>query len=147
MKSNAKAVLKKIQEKYDRVLKETRAEMGKIAIAHYKESFDREGFNNVPFMHWKLLKKKRAWPYTKNKILNKTGRLKNSLRYRTYTRVSSIRVDVFTNVPYAAVHNFGLRAGRGKGFKMPKRQFLGYSKVLEKKLEAKFRTKMNFLFK
>ena len=31
---------------------------------------------------------------------------------------------------YAAVHNYGLRSGRGAGFMMPKRQFIGHSKVL-----------------
>jgi phage gpG-like protein len=35
---------------------------------------------------------------------------------------------------YAGVHNFGLRAGRGKGFTMPKRQFIGPSKLLDKKI-------------
>ena len=39
-----------------------------------------------------------------------------------------------TPVPYAIVHNEGLRAGRGKGFKMPKRQFIGESAVLNNKI-------------
>jgi phage gpG-like protein len=42
-----------------------------------------------------------------------------------YYRPDDCRVTVGTEVPYAAIHNEGLRAGRGKGFKMPKRQFMG----------------------
>jgi phage gpG-like protein len=38
-------------------------------------------------------------------------------------------------VPYARVHNEGLRAGRGRGFQMPRRQFIGESKELTKKVE------------
>jgi len=33
---------------------------------------------------------------------------------------------------YAKVHNEGLRAGRGKGFVMPKRQFIGKSATHDK---------------
>lgn len=33
---------------------------------------------------------------------------------------------------YAAVHNEGLRAGRGKGFQMPQRKFMGQSDALTK---------------
>ncbi len=36
-----------------------------------------------------------------------------------YYRPDDYRVTVGTEVPYAAIHNEGLRAGRGKGFKMP----------------------------
>jgi len=42
-------------------------------------------------------------------------------------------VRIINEVPYAAVHNEGLRAGRGKGFTMPKRQFIGKSAELEVK--------------
>ena len=34
------------------------------------------------------------------------------------------------DVAYAKVHNEGLRAGRGLGFQMPKRQFMGQTKKL-----------------
>jgi len=37
-------------------------------------------------------------------------------------------------VKYAKVHNEGLQAGRGAGFKMPKRQFMGNSKELRKEM-------------
>ncbi len=38
---------------------------------------------------------------------------------------------------YEQVHNEGGRAGRGGGFQMPKRQFVGESEYLNKKIEAK----------
>ena len=43
---------------------------------------------------------------------------------------------------YASVHNFGLRSGRGKGFTMPKRQFMGESKTLSKKIVRLIRTRI-----
>lgn len=141
-KSNAKVITKKIQAKLDKATKEARSEIGNMAISHFKKSFDMEGFNNTPFMHWKLLKKPRYGIYKNRKILTKTGALKNSMRYRTRVGKKTFSVLVFSKLPYAAVHNEGLRAGRGNGFKMPKRQFMGYSKELEKRLVTRFRNKL-----
>lgn len=134
MRSNAKSVFKKLQNNLEATIKESRKEMGETAIKHFKKSFSIEGFNNIPFMHWRHLKKPRPAPYMNNKILHKTGTLKNSLRYTTRPIKNAYTVKVYTTVPYAAVHNSGLRSGKGKGFKMPKRQFIGYSKTLEKQL-------------
>ena len=45
--------------------------------------------------------------------------------------------------PYGRVHNEGLRAGRGKGFTMPRRQFMGEHPELDdliiRKLEEKLK--------
>ncbi len=40
------------------------------------------------------------------------------------------------NLPYAAIHNFGGQAGRGKKIKIPQRQWLGVSKDNEDELAA-----------
>lgn len=134
MRSNAKAIFKKLEGNLKGTMMAARKEMGETSVAHYKKSFSREGFNNVPFMHWKLLKKPRPQPYTNRKILTRTGSLKNSLRYTTRPTKNAFTVRVYSDLPYAAVHNYGLMSGRGDGFKMPKRQFIGYSKMLEKQL-------------
>jgi len=50
----------------------------------------------------------------------------NSLQQATF---KLIHFEV-KDVAYAKVHNEGLRAGRGLGFQMPKRQFMGQTKKL-----------------
>lgn len=50
----------------------------------------------------------------------------NSLQQATF---KLIHFEV-KDVGYAKVHNEGLRAGRGIGFQMPKRQFMGQTKKL-----------------
>ena len=50
----------------------------------------------------------------------------NSLQSATFEKIFFEVKDV----DYAKVHNEGLRAGRGKGFQMPKRQFMGQTTKL-----------------
>ena len=50
--------------------------------------------------------------------------------------VTLLAVKILTDVPYASVHNNGERSGRGRGFKMPKRQFIGYSGKLNRNIIA-----------
>lgn len=63
-------------------------------------------------------------------ILVQSGRLRraviNSLKSANFEKISFQVADV----DYAQVHNEGLKAGRGKGFTMPKRTFMGQTKVL-----------------
>lgn len=121
----------------DLALKSLKDEVKQMAISHFKKSFDIEGFNDSPVKKWKPLKRKRSQPYTNNKILTKTGKLKNSLRSRSYVGSRVWWVDIYSNVEYASVHNEGLRSGRGRGFKMPKRQFMGNSRILDKKIQTR----------
>ena len=121
----------------DLALKSLKDEVKQMAISHFKKSFDIEGFNDSPVKKWKPLKRKRSQPYTNNKILTKTGKLKNSLRGRSYVGSRVWWVDIYSNVEYANVHNEGLRSGRGRGFKMPKRKFMGNSRILDKKIQTR----------
>lgn len=132
---------------FELTIRSLKDEVKTLALNTWKKSFDLEGFNTSPFRKWKRLKRKRAAPYTNNKILNKTGRLKNSIRASSYvgTRVWWIRA--YSNVEYADVHNEGLRSGRGKGFKMPKRQFIGDSKTLDKKIQTRIENRLKKAFK
>ena len=50
----------------------------------------------------------------------------NSLQEANFKRIHFEVKDVV----YAKVHNEGLRAGRGLGFQMPKRQFMGQTRKL-----------------
>ena len=57
----------------------------------------------------------------------RTGRLSDSPTWGSVQRSSGgdQYIEAGTNVVYAPVHEFGLRAGRGKGFMMPKRPVWG----------------------
>jgi len=59
--------------------------------------------------------------------------LKDSIR----TTWDRNKVEFATDKVYAQVHNEGGHAGRGKGFEMPQRQFMGPSEALDKAIEAK----------
>lgn len=62
-------------------------------------------------------------------------------RGRNLSRSIKVKIEgnkaiIYSDLPYSAVHNKGLRAGRGKGFIMPKRQFMGdHPRVHEKAKE------------
>lgn len=63
---------------------------------------------------WKALK------YRSGSPLVDTGRLKNSIT----KQVASNVVIVGTNVVYAAIHNFGGKAGRNRKVTVPQREFM-----------------------
>jgi phage gpG-like protein len=66
-------------------------------------------------------------------ILVKSGDLRADIKRR---EVNFKRIVVGTrNIAYAAVHNEGGRAGRGRGFTMLKREFIGKSRILECKIK------------
>ena len=81
---------------------------------------------------------KNGWQARKSKekggrrgILIKSGTLRRDVKQRSAT---FNRIEVGTSaitVDYADVHNSGLRSGRGVGFTMPKREFIGKSAKLE----------------
>lgn len=77
-------------------------------------------------------------------ILVKSGALRRSIRVRP---AGLFKAYIYSNLPYAQVHNDGLRSGRGKGFIMPKRQFLGDSSVLNRKIISKFQSRIDKIFR
>ena len=77
---------------------------------------------------------------TKTDILSsQRSELENSIRYR----LAGTSIIIFSDVPYAKIHNEG---GKIKVFGkstaiLPKRQFIGYSKELEKRIITKLNQK------
>lgn len=119
--------------------------MGIYAINHYKKSFIDGGFTDVNFKAWR--QRKRTRDGDGRAILvgqGGGGRLKDSIRYR---KINKYSVRIESNVIYANVHNEGLRSGRGRGFIMPKRQFVGYSERLSRKIELRLRYNIEKIFK
>lgn len=117
---------------------------GKAAVSYFKKNFQNEAWGRVA---WKEVQRRipgtKANKYaakhhkarTKRKILaGDTGDLGRSIEIKS---VQKGQVVIWTapnafesKEPYGRVHNEGLRAGRGKGFVMPKRQFMGESEQL-----------------
>lgn len=74
----------------------------------------------------------------KPRTLKNTGSLLDAIRYL----VTPNKITIYVNEAnkkqvIAEVHNYGLRSGRGKGFKMPKYEFFGFQKI-EEELIIKF---------
>ncbi|MCP4502063.1 MAG: phage virion morphogenesis protein [Deltaproteobacteria bacterium] len=100
-------------------------------VNDFTQNFTRQGFRNVNTKKWKA-RKGNTDPG--RGILIGKGSGNKLFRSIKAIKVNSNRVLVGSSVHYAGVHNYGLRAGRGKGFQMPKRQFIGYSKTLRDNL-------------
>lgn len=101
--------------------------IGERARRFFELSFIKQGFTDSGFSKWAKRKKETKRSIGK-KILSGRGFLKGSIR-RTKTTPKQIRISS-VGVAYANIHN----QGRGK---MPKRQFMGNSRTLEKGLQKR----------
>lgn len=138
------------------------SEMGAIGLNHFTQSFSNQGFTNETFSAWKRRKnkdtkrgkyqyyqeegtddragKRRRVKGTVRSVIGRgilIGKGTANLRKLRKLRSGRYSIDIKSNPAtdkYARVHNEGLRAGRGKGFKMPKRQFVGFSRVMNDKI-------------
>ncbi len=108
--------------------------MAEAMEAHTKDNFHKSGFLNGGLKQWKPSKRigKAKGPAGSRKTLfGETKNLYNSTHHRTQEGTAI----VYNDCPYAEVHNEGLHAGRGAGFTMPRRQFIGDSKELTEKTD------------
>jgi len=102
-------------------------EAGAMAVSHFKGNFRAQGFVDQTVDPWqkrKVFSKKK----TTRAILVKSGNLRSSIRV---LGTPGDRVIIGTRgIRYAKRHNEGL-------VKMPKRQFVGNSRLLEGKIHKK----------
>lgn len=149
----------KLQLDLNGFMRKLPALIGNTAANFYKDSWNREGYIDQGIARWPKRKHTNGKP---RRTLVKTGRLRRSIRYRT----SGTRIMIFTDVPYAEVHNEGghvsakqtvkahTRRNKKNGnnikvashtrqvnFTMPKRQFMDIpgqrpSRLLEQRLVA-----------
>lgn len=101
-----------------------------------EQAFDGKAWQEVQRRISGINANKYAKPASKTRaILIQSGKLRRavstSLRLATFDKIEFL-IDGGT-IPYAKVHNDGERAGRGAGFQMPKRRFIGDTKELRKK--------------
>ena len=126
MKDNKLGLGKKI-----RMLRQTLLVLPRVlateGVNFSKKAFVKQGWTDQAFQKWDKRKQK-----TKGKqraILVKSGDLGKSVRI---LKSGIGRATYGSTLKYAPVHNAGLRAGRGRGFQMPKRQFVGQSAKLNR---------------
>lgn len=101
--------------------------LGNAAVKHFQDNFRAEGFVDQSVDKW--VRRKRETKRSRGKkILQNTGRLRRSIK-RLSTTFGRIVVGT-RGVDYANIHNEGLGS-------MPKRQFVGNSKKLERKLKSR----------
>lgn len=114
---------------------------GRIAKDRFQNNFLLGGFLDGGLHKWKVSKRIGKIKGAKGKyktLMSGRNHLYNSIEYT----VSDAEVVIRNSVPYAAVHNDGLRAGRGKGFQMPRRQFIGESQELTADIEEMIETEL-----
>jgi phage gpG-like protein len=140
-------------QRLDKVYRSFPGRAATIAVAFSKDRFREQAWVDNTTQPWRK-RKENARQRNKSQgraILMKSGRLKRSIRK---IRVGPSTAVVGTDVPYAAAHNYGFkgkvtvhshsRRSRGKssqvdgfmrGVTLPRRQFLGNSKVLASRIE------------
>lgn len=124
-------------------------------LRHFEQSWDNQGFTNKSPSKWKPRKEpkhgKKRWGeknagraiLVSHQADTKGTHLKDSLREEHTEK----EVIFSTDKVYAQVHNEGGHSGRGKGFTMVKRQFMGPSQALDKKIQDKLTREITKLFK
>ena len=107
------------------------------ALNEFRENFRRQGFQDSGTTKWKE-RKNNVDPgrgiLIGSMSAKKTGSGKKLSRSLKQIKISQRKIVVGSTVKYAGVHNYGLRSGRGKGFKMPQRRFIGHSRNLSSKI-------------
>jgi len=97
----------------------------------HAKNFRDEGFTDKGFQPW-ARRKKHEEP--RRALLVKTGAMKG---HAVRGRIGNNEVQFIFPLEYMKVHNEGGRAGRGAGFQMPQRQFVGESDYLTNRIIAK----------
>ena len=143
MTDDFKQMAKDLNKMLNEVTLEAESKLEEI----WSDSFESERYKGGKSSKWKGRKKPDKGDGSARKerrgLLVKEGDLIGSADTFHKGREAGIRTDV----PYAQVHNEGLKAGRGKGFTMPERQFMPKpgeeSKVVTKHLDKVIEEKMD----
>ena len=130
--------------------------IGNVAVSWFKKNFQNQAWGRVK---WKEVQRRKpgtkAYKYnakhhqartTRMILTGDTGDLGRSIEIK---EAGNGTVVIWTNPsvfgskePYGRVHNEGLRAGRGKGFAMPRRQFMGENPELDDLIIHKLEEKL-----
>lgn len=136
MAFNEARKIKQAGDEFKKMLDDMVTEMGNDAVNHFKDSFTNQGFQDETIEKW--APRKRADRKRPGRgILIDSGKLRRSPVWRKSGRYSA---KISSNLPYAKRHDEGLDG-------MPRRQFVGYSGKLNKRLIKKFDTRIKRIFK
>ena len=144
--------LKGAEQKARKALENAVVEIGNTAKNFFVENFRKQGFDDKTVQRWKP-RKRTTYRTKSGRIVNDTTRailVKEGDLRRSIIRVpnrAAMSVKIQTDLIYAKVHNEGLRAGRGKGFIMPKRQFMGDSYNLNEQVKKVIVKRLDKIFK
>jgi phage gpG-like protein len=100
-----------------------------------RKNFREGGFTDTSFTPWKKREIDDAVGESRA-LLVKSSTMKGHAA-RPVTQAKGVEFGF--PLKYEKVHNYGLQAGRGKGFTMPKREYIGESDYLNKAIEKKAR--------
>lgn len=140
--NEARKIAQAIRE-FDSIIPLMVNDMGQIALNHFTKGFRDGGFTNESLQPWQPRKRSRG--NEGRAILVQTG----NLRKLRKQNIGKYKTRILANEAarrYANIHNEGLRSGRGSGFKMPKRQIVGYSSVMDRKIKAKITLRIKRIF-
>jgi len=116
-----------------RSIPQLKNEIAQKVIAVEAGKFHNENFRSQAWTETGSSWQPRRDKDTTRSLLVKSGRLRRSA---TSGRTRGGIVD-FVMPIYGKVHNDGMRAGRGGGFRMPRRQFAGQSSKLKNRFKRK----------
>jgi len=103
---------------------------------HFLKGFRRGGGQtDASKSGWTQRKRSRSRANEGRAVLVQSGDLRADIRVRKTSFGRSVIGTSSATSDYSNVHNEGLRSGRGAGFQMPKREFIGDSVELQKKNE------------
>jgi phage gpG-like protein len=111
---------------------------GAIAKEHFRKNFLDGGFTDDGLKKWKPAKRLsqggKSAAGNRPTLLSERDMLYNDIK--AVPGNAEVKISTTSQTQdYAQVHNEGLRSGRGKGFQMPKRKFIGESKELNEKIK------------
>jgi phage gpG-like protein len=122
---------------FDRVIQNLQAQKSQLPLLlandsknYFVRQFKLAAWDGKPWKAPQRLSKKGKSTRLRSAPLVQSGKLRRAL-INSIQKVSWDKIVLrIVDVPYAQVHNEGLRAGRGKGFLMPKRQYVGQTLTL-----------------
>ena len=104
-----------------------------VAVHHFRDNFRASGFVDDSLKQWTRSKRQDDPKHPDRSYKTLLSR-RNYLYKSISKRIEPAKAIVYTDVPYAAAHNEGTtNAGRSHNVRIPKRQFMGKSKQLDKK--------------
>ena len=113
-------------------------------VSYFKGAFRKKAFDGKP---WTPAKIDQAGKRRRGSLMVDSAALMNSIRTASTTATRVVWAAGNDKVAYAQVHNEGGRAGRGAGFDMPQRQFMGQADELETQIGGRIQTYLQKIFK